>query len=107
MEQEFILALITAIIVFVLTLVLGNDISALLKSVGAVIVVLPIAFYFLSGTLGMLHVDPETAQAIADSTVSNIINYVTAKLPSIVISDVAGAIVGTVGGFFIRAVKGM
>ena len=107
MEQEFILALIIAIIVFVLTLVLHEDISALLTSIGAVIVVLPIAFYFISGWLGMLDADLETAQAIADSTISNIINYVTAKLPSIVISDVAGAIVGAVGGFLVGAVKGM
>jgi len=94
-------------VVFILTLIFGDEIGTLLKSAGAVIVLLPIAFYFITGTFGMLHVDPKNAQAIADSTITNMINYVTAQLPSIVISDVAGAIVGAFGGFIVRAIGGM
>jgi len=107
MEQEFILALITAIIVFVLTLAFSDDIGTLLKTAGAVILILPIAFYFITGMFGMLHTDPESAQTIADSTIAIIMNYVTAKLPSIIISDLAGAIVGAAGGLIVKALKDM
>jgi hypothetical protein len=102
MEIEFILAIITAIIVFILTLVLGEEFGSLLKSIGITIVILPILFYFLIGIMGMLNAEPENTQVIADKTISNIIDYIATKLPSIIISDLAGAIVGAIGGSIVR-----
>ena len=103
MEQEFILALIVAVVVFILTLIFGEEVGHLIKFAGAAIIVVPILFYFTVGTFGMLNTDPKTAQAIADSTITNIINYVTAQLPHIIIADIAGAIVGAFGGFIVKA----
>jgi len=102
MENEFLLAVIVAAIVFVLTIALGEEFGTLIKFIGAVVIFLPLFFYLIVGMTGMLNAAPDQTQAIADNTISNLINYVTAKLPGIVISDVAGAFVGAIGGFIVK-----
>lgn len=105
MGLEFTLALIVASIVFILTISFGGKFKAWIKTVGLIIVITPIAFYFIVGYLGMLDTDPETARAIADTTIAKITEYVSNQLHSIVISDIAGAVVGAVGGFIVKIVK--
>lgn len=105
MELEFTLALIVAAIVFILTLLTGEEIGTWIKTVCFVIIVTPMVFYFIVGSLGMLNTDPETAKTVADTTITKITEYVSNQLPSIVISDIAGAIVGAFGGFIMKLFK--
>jgi len=106
MELQFILALIMAIVAFVLTLVFGKQFGAWLGSIGAAIVIVPLLLIFLSGSLGILSADAETAQIIANSTIGRIMQYVVNQMPGIVIADVAGAIVGAIGGAVVSMMKG-
>jgi len=105
MELEFTLALIVAAIVFILTLIFGEEFKTWIGTVCLVIIVTPILFYFIVGYLGMLNTDPETAKEISDTTITKITEYVSNQLPSVVISDVAGAIVGAFGGFIVKIFK--
>ena len=98
METQIVFALLVAVITYLLTLMLGKQFGAWLSSIGTAIVVLPIIFYFTAGVLGMLHADTSTTQAVADSTITNIVNYVSNRLPEIALSDIAGAFVGAVAG---------
>ena len=106
MESQFILALIMAAVAFVLTLVFGKQFGAWLGSMGAAIVIVPLLLIFLSGSLGMLSADAETAQTIANSTIERITQYVSNQMLGIVIADVAGAIVGALGGAIVLSMKG-
>lgn len=72
MELQFILALIMAIVAFVLTLLLGEQFGAWLGSLRAAVVIVPLLVIFLSGSLGILSSDAETAQTIANSTIERI-----------------------------------
>ncbi len=106
MESQFILALVMAAVAFVLTLVFGKQFGAWLGTMGAAVVMVPLLLIFLSGSLGILSADAQTAQTIANSTIERITLYVTNQMPGIVIADVAGAIVGTIGGAIISMVNG-
>jgi len=106
MELQFILALVVAIVVFILTLVFGKKIGAWLGSIGAAVVIVPLLLIFLSGSLGILSADAETAQIIADSTIERIMQYLANQMPGIVIADAAGAIVGAIGGTIVSMAKG-
>ena len=103
MEQEFLLAIVMAAVVFLLTIYFGDEIGKLIASAGSIMVIMPVFLYFIFGMFGMLNSDPKTSQAIADSTITNIVNYVANQLPGIIISDIAGAIVGAVGGVIVKA----
>ena len=95
-----------AALAFILTLIFGKQISTWFATVSATIIVMPILVVFTFVALGMLNADPEAARAIASSTVEEVVSYFADKLPDIVISDLAGAIVGTVGGFVLGIAKG-
>lgn len=105
MELEFTLALFVAAIVFILTLFIGEKFGAWISTVCLAIIVAPMLFYFIVGSVGMLNADPETAKEISDTTITKITEYVSNKLPSVVISDIAGAIVGAFGGFIVKIFK--
>lgn len=107
MGTEFALAVITATVVFILTLVFGSQAQMWFITVGTALVLMPILIVFLFGTSAMLNADAQAAKVTADSTVEMIVLYVSQKLPSIVISEVAGAIVGTVGGTMVGMAKGL
>lgn len=106
MGIEFFLALIIAVVVFVITYMKGDEVGNIIKSTGAVIVLGPIFFYFIIGMFGMLNADMGETQVIANNTITNIIDYITAKLPGILFADVAGAIVGGIGGTIVSAISG-
>lgn len=106
MELEFILAIIMAGLVFILKLMFGEEIGAWLKTTSAAIVVVPILLICIFGALDMSSADPETASAIAGSTIEKVVSYAGGKFPGIVIADFAGAIAGAIGGFIVGVVKG-
>ena len=56
----------------------------------------------VSATIAMLRSDPLAVQGIMSSTVEVVKNYVMEKLPYIVISDIAGIILGRIIGYFTR-----
>ena len=102
----FILGLIMAVVSFILTLVIGRQFGAWLGSLAAAAVIVPMLVILLSGFLGMLSADAETARVMGDSIIKTITQYVANQMPGIAIADVAGATVGAIGGAIVSMVKG-
>jgi hypothetical protein len=84
----------------VLTLAFGSQIQIWFTTVGTALIVMPILTIFLFGTSAMLNAGAQTAKVVADSTVEMIVLFFSQKLPGIAISELAGTIVGTVGGLW-------
>lgn len=95
----FIIAIIMAFVTWLVGKIWGYRAKETIRTIVVLAVVLPIFIIAIVGMLGMLQ-EPEAAEEIAASTIDTIINYVVEKLPYILISDIAGIIVGRVVGFF-------
>jgi hypothetical protein len=101
MEDEFILAILVAAFTFIIALK-NKRMASALGQISALVILGPIFFYAIAGMMGMLNADAEAVQSISDSTVTKIIDYVGGQLPSILISDLAGALVGAIGGTLVK-----
>ena len=91
----FIIAILMVAVTWFIGRFWRKDFKKAITTIAGLAVVLPLIVIFIIGAFGILQSEPEVAQEIADSTIANIINYVIDKLPYIVISDVAGIIVGS------------
>lgn len=97
----FIIAIVMAILTWLIGVLWGYGTKQAITTLIALTVLLPIIIIYLTGTLGMLH-DPEATEEIGAWTIEAIVNYVAANLPYIVVSDIAGIIVGWVASLFTR-----
>jgi len=95
-----VIAILMAIATFFIGKFLGDEAKQAILYLAGLAVVLPIIVVTIAGMLGMLQSTAETAEEIASSTIQAIVNYTVGKLPYIVISDVAGIIVGSVVALF-------
>ena len=100
--MELTVVLVAAVVVFLLTLIFGEEVGALMKMIGLVLLMMPILFYFIDGTAGMLSSNVTNAQIVAESTATKILEYVVVRLPGIIISDIAGALLGVLLGLLAR-----
>ena len=96
----FVIAILMVIATLLIGKFLGDEAKQAILYLAGLAVVLPMIVIALMGMLGMLQSDPATAQEIASSTIEAIVNYTVEKLPYIVISDVAGIIVGGIVSLF-------
>jgi hypothetical protein len=101
------LAFFMAVVAFVLALIFGDQITALLATIGAMLFILPVVLVFTQAAFGMIGSDAATASNISESTTSWMVSYLSAKLPSIIISEMAGAVVGAFGGLVVRALRSL
>ena len=95
-----VIAILMAAATFFIGKFLGSEAKQAILYLAGLAVVLPMFIIAITGMLGMLQSTPETAQEIASSTIEAIVNYTAEKLPYIVISDVAGIIVGGIVSLF-------
>jgi len=86
----FITALLMAIAVILIRAIFGKRVAWFIGVIGALSVLLPLVMIIILGIMGMLKAEPGTNS----DTISAIFNYVVEKLPELVISAIAGAIVG-------------
>lgn len=105
MGSEVAAAFLVATITFILTILVGPRIVEFLATMGRAILFLPIIFVLIIAMIGMMNTNPATSSNIAESTTSWTVSYFVGKLPGTMISEVAGAFVGAVGGFVVRLVS--
>lgn len=100
-------AFFAAVVVFVLALIFGEQITALLTTIGATLFILPVVLVIIQAAFGMAGSDVATAGNISESTTFWMFSYLGAKLPSIIISEMAGAVVGAFGGLVVRTISAL
>lgn len=103
MEQLFLLGGVEALGLFVLTLFFGKAVKDLAVTVFLWLWIGPILVIFVSGAVGILGAQPGNATAVANATIDRIVSYFSQNITGIIISDLAGALVGAFGGFLVRA----
>jgi len=104
MEAELAGAFLMAIITFILALLLGSSIASVLGMIGRAALLIPILLVFLAGAIIIITADPATSANVAEATSAWSINYIVGKLPGVILSEFAGAVVGMIGGFMVRLV---
>jgi hypothetical protein len=86
----FITALLMAIAVILIRAIFGKRVAWFIGVIGALSVLLPLVIIVVLGIMGML----EAGAGTSSDTIAAIYKYMVEKLPELVISAIAGAIVG-------------
>jgi len=86
----FVTALLMALAAILIRAMFGKRVAWFIGVIGALSVLLPLVIIIILGIMGMLKAGPGTSY----DTITAIYNYMVAKLPELVISAIAGAIVG-------------
>ena len=91
------LALIMAFVTWLLTTTGERKAGEVIVQIGTAMVIVPIIILFIVFVI-KAQIYPEAVNELASGATDAIITYVTEKSPFIVLSDVAGAIVGSIIG---------
>ena len=83
------------ILIAIIAIFVSRNIAALISAA----VIVPLLFWFAVAVI-QINSNPNSAQQITDSTISQMITYMGDHLPGIVISDVFGTITGAFIGLF-------
>jgi hypothetical protein len=98
--ELFILALLEAVAVALIAYFLGKKTTSAFTAIGTTVMLLPLALIMIGGAIKMMGAPPETVGIIGNDTIASVIALITGQLPSVMMSDVAGALVGAVVGVF-------
>lgn len=102
--QLFWIGVIVAIMAWIATAILHKNIVAVVGTIGIASFLVPMLIIYLSGVIEMQSVSSDiTAMTdIANNTIVKIMKYFGDHLPEIVVSDIAGTMVGSIAGLFTR-----
>jgi uncharacterized protein YacL len=93
---------IEAVIAAVITFLFGKEVMNALKGVGTSIVLFPIVVIVIVCVTEMMRATtPENVAAIGNDAITRIVSYMTDRLPSVVVSEAFGGIVGAPIGFIL------
>ncbi|MCJ7425974.1 MAG: hypothetical protein MUO17_02375 [Dehalococcoidales bacterium] len=100
--QVFWTGITIAIVAWIATALLHQNIVALVSTIGISFFLVPMLIIYLRGVVEMQSVSSNmTAMTdIANNTITRVMDYFGNHLPEIVVSDVAGTLVGAVAGLF-------
>lgn len=98
-------ALIVAIFTYILTLIGGRNVKASLALLGTISFITPFALIALSGTIALLGANLTSSQIIATNTTNALFSAYTNQLPDYFMGEIAGILVGGVGGFITKLIK--
>jgi len=100
LTHVFIMGIIVAVVAWILTLVTRENIKALFGTIGIAFIFIPILYITFSGLLEIQSVSSNTTamSEIANTTTTKLIDYIAENLPEILVSDLAGTLVGFVAG---------
>jgi hypothetical protein len=101
LKLAFTTALLMALATVLIGAVFGKKVAWVIGFVCALSVLLPLVLIIVLGVAGMLESDSVEAGQAASNTVSAVFAYLVENLPSLVVSALAGAIVG----FCLGAIK--
>ncbi len=90
----FVTALLMALASVLIQAVFGKRIAWILGLIGSLSVVVPLVLIVVMGVAGILDSGPGGMEGAASTTIGQIIDYMIKNLPDLVISAVAGAVVG-------------
>ncbi len=101
LKLAFTTALLMALATVLIRAVFGKKVAWVIGFVGALSVMLPLVLIVVLGIVGMLESDSVGAGQAASNTASAVFAYMADNLPGLVISAIAGAVVG----FCLGAIK--
>lgn len=101
LKLAFTTALLMALGTVLIRAVFGKKVAWVIGLVGALSVLVPLVLIVVLGIMGMLESDSIGAGQAASNTASAVFAYVAENLPNLVISAIAGAVVG----FCLGAIK--
>jgi phosphoglycerol transferase MdoB-like AlkP superfamily enzyme len=90
----FVLALSLAIATVVIRKLFGKRVAAVVKLLLTAAVILPLVLIIFFGITRSLQASQENAREIGLATARAVVDYAVVNLPGIVISDIAGIMVG-------------
>lgn len=99
---DLLIALIMAIVTFILIKSGGEGIGTSIKFAGALAVILPLAIILLTGMFEMQTAGTNTAamNEAQNKTITSITDWFVSALPGAIISDLGGILAGAVIGLF-------
>ena len=95
------LASIMAFVTWLLTKTGERKPGEVIVQIGTAMVIVPIIVMFIVFVI-KAQINPEAVNELASEVIDAIVTYIAERLPFIVLSDVAGAIVGSIIGAFQR-----
>ena len=101
LKLAFTTALLMALATVLIRAVFGKRVAWVIGFVGALSVLVPLLLIVILGVVGMLESDSVGAGEAASNTMSAVLAYMVENLPGLVISAIAGAVVG----FCLGAIK--
>jgi hypothetical protein len=101
LKLAFTTALLMALATVLVRAVFGKRVAWVIGFVGTLSVLVPLLLIIVLGIMGMLESDGIGAGEAASNTVSAVFAYMVENLPDLVISAIAGAVVG----FCLGAIK--
>jgi hypothetical protein len=93
-KLAFITALLMALATILIRAVLGKKVAWVVGVIVGLSVLLPLLLIIGLGVAGMLKAEPGSMGKASSETIAAIYNYMVENLPGLIISAVAGAIVG-------------
>ena len=94
LRLAFTTAVISALASILIGAVFGKRVAWIVGIVGTLTVLLPLVLIVVFGVLGMLDASGPGVGQAASNTETEIIDYMAQNLPALIISAVAGAVVG-------------
>jgi hypothetical protein len=93
LRLAFVTALLMALLTVLISAIFGKKVAWVIGMIGTLSVLLPLILIVVLGVSGILE-NSEGVGQVASDTISNIVRYMRDHLPGLVISAVAGAVVG-------------
>ena len=95
------LALIMGFVTWLLTKTGERKVGEVIVQIGAAMVIVPLLLMLIAFMI-QSYINPEAVNELASKTIDAMVMHFAEKLPYVVLSDLAGAIIGSVTGAFQR-----
>ena len=95
------LALIMGFVTWLLTKTGERKVGEVIVQIGAAMVIVPLLLMLIVFMI-QSYINPEAVNELASKTIDAMVMHFAKKLPYVVLSDLAGAIIGSVTGAFQR-----
>ena len=95
------LALIMGFVTWLLTKTGERKVGKVIVQIGVAMVIVPLLLMLIVFMI-QSYINPESVNELASKTIDAMVMYFAEKLPYVVLSDLAGAIIGSITGTFQR-----
>ena len=104
LTHVFIMGIVVAVVAWILTILTRKNIKALFGTIGAAFIMTPILYIYISGVLEIQSVGSNITamNEIVNETTTELFDYIGKNISEIIVSDLAGTLVGVLTGLFTR-----